>query len=225
MLKNENPMTLLRNYFKKGWERSRERRKWRNRCLLSVLVVALGAYLYFKHQERVSPVLLSLKPFGCDHFTASGQNAHRDALGELNYSVQLRCEDAGSLLKASVSLIESARPLQLMNLMKQDLRGYLKGQRNAQTRCKTSCLRLPEELDETWLASLTFEESQVLKDPQAAIRQIRQAQIPGTQDTCFFLRRENRVIFVQLTGEDSLSESALKELLSLFDADFSFLDA
>ena len=45
------------------------------------------------------------------------------------------------------------------------------------------------------------------------------------QDTCFFLRRENRVIFVQLTGEDSLSESALKELLSLFDADFSFLDA
>lgn len=90
---------------------------------------------------------------------------------------------------------------------------------------KPGCLRLPEELDETWLASLTFEESQVLKDPQAAIRQIRQAQIPGTQDTCFFLRRENRVIFVQLTGEDSLSESALKELLSLFDADFSFLDA
>ena len=122
MLKNENPMTLLRNYFKKGWERSRERRKWRNRCLLSVLVVALGAYLYFRHQERVSPVLLSLKPFGCDHFTASGQDAHRDALGELNYSVQLRCEDTGNPLSASVSLIESARPSQLMNLMKQDLR-------------------------------------------------------------------------------------------------------
>ena len=45
-----------------------------------------------------------------------------------------------------------------------------------------------------------------------------------TQDTYFFLRRENRVITVQLTGEAPLSESALKELLSLFDADFSFLD-
>ena len=183
MLKNENPMTLLRNYFKKGWERSRERRKWRNRCLLSVLVVALGAYLYFKHQERVSPVLLSLKPFGCDHFTASGQNAYRDALGELNYSVQLRCEDTGNPLSASVSLIESARPSQLMNLMKQDLRGHLKGQRNVQASCKTGCLRLPEEIDETWLASLTFDEGQILKDPQTAIRQIQQAQIPGTQDT------------------------------------------
>ena len=111
-----------------------------------------------------------------------------------------------------------------MNLMKQDLRGYLKGQRNAQAPCKTGCLRLPEEIDETWLASLTFDEGQILKDPQAAIRQIRQAQIPGTQDTYFFLRRENRVITVQLTGEAPLSESALKELLSLFDADFSFLD-
>ena len=116
-------MTLLRNYFKKGWERSRERRKWRNRCLLSILVVALGAYLYFKYQDRVSPVLLSLKPFGCDHFTASGQDAHRDALGELNYSVQLRCKDTNNPLSASLSLIESARPSQLMNLMKQDLRG------------------------------------------------------------------------------------------------------
>lgn len=151
-------MTLLRNYFKKGWERSRERRKWRNRCLLSVLVVALGAYLYFKYQERVSPVLLSLKPFGCDHFSASGQDAHRDALGELNYSVQLCCEYTGNPLSASVSLIESARPSQLINLMKQDLRGYLKGQRNAQAPCKTGCLRLPEEMDETWLASLTLDE-------------------------------------------------------------------
>lgn len=65
----------------------------------------------------------------------------------------------------------------------------------------------------------------ILKDLKAAIRQIRQAQIPGTQDTYFFLRRENRVITVQLTGEAPLSESMLKELLSLFDADFSFLDA
>lgn len=91
---------IAEKLFQKGWERSRERRKWRNRCLLSVLVVALGTYLYFKHQERVSPVLLSLKPFGCDHFTASGQDAHRDALGELNYSVQLRCEDTGNPLSA-----------------------------------------------------------------------------------------------------------------------------
>ena len=66
--------------------------------------------------------------------------------------------------KTSVLLIESARPSQLMNLMKQDLRGYLKGQRNVQASCKTGCLRLPEEIDETWLASLTFDEGQILKD-------------------------------------------------------------
>lgn len=72
-----------------------------------------GRFSIFQTPGKSIAGLVVAEPFGCDHFTASGQDAHRDALGELNYTVQLRCEDAGSLLKASVSLIESARPLQL----------------------------------------------------------------------------------------------------------------